>query len=291
MDEIFRSTNGGIRTIKPAFFTSEDICRRQPLARILFEGLWCEADRDGCLADSPFQLKTRLLPNDDCDIDALLWELASGDVANPLIRRYTANGKNFIQILAFTEHQRPHPKEPKSTIPKDGTERKQPIAVNENGGPRQVAGCFPSSPVGREGDLESGDLGREGKGTAHRQPVQGPGAFGPGTLPRDHMRHGYCGPGYRLCLNQWEFTELAKQFGGSDPNVARIAIEAFVDELVTALGENQSPGGFKEIEKEFQVYLRKVGRLSQAPRLMDAPQHNDAHERFLKSLKDGTHGR
>ena len=44
-----------IRTIKPAFFTSEDICKVQPLGRLLFQGLWIEADREGYLADSPFQ--------------------------------------------------------------------------------------------------------------------------------------------------------------------------------------------------------------------------------------------
>ncbi len=278
-----------IRTIKPSFFTSEDICKVQPLGRLLFQGLWIEADREGYLADSPFQLKTRILPADACDVDALLWELVDAK----LIRRYTAaNGRHYIQILTFVEHQRPHPKEPKSTIPKEGSDRQRPIAVERNGEPRQVPADIPSSPVGREGDLESGVIGREGKGTAHRQPVQGTGAFGAGSLPRDHMRHGYCGPGYRLCLNQWEFTELAKQFGGNDPQAARTAIEAFVDELVKALGENQSPGGFKEIEKEFQVYLRNVGRLSNSPRLDAAPALvNNRHDQKIRDIQEGKYGR
>lgn len=275
-----------IRTIKPSFFTSEDICKVPPLARLLFQGLWIEADREGYLADSPFQLKTRILPADECDVDALLWELVRAN----LIRRYTAaNGRNFIQILTFVEHQRPHPKEPKSTIPATGTDREPPIAVEKNGESRQVPGCFPSSPVGREGDLESGDLGREGKGTTTPpRVVQGAGAFGAGTLPRDHVRHAHCHPSYRLCLNQWEFTELAKQFGGNDPKAARRAIETFVDELVTALGENQSPGGFKAIEQEFQVYLRKTGRLSGAPRLdAVAPIADTRHDQKIRDIRAG----
>ena len=38
-----------IRTIKPEFFTSDDICALSPLARLLYVGLWCEADREGRL--------------------------------------------------------------------------------------------------------------------------------------------------------------------------------------------------------------------------------------------------
>jgi len=130
-------------------------------------------------------------------------------------------------------------------------------------------------------------------GPTKRQAVQGSGAFGAGTLPRDHVRHGYCGPGYRLCLNQWEFTELAKQFGGTDPAAARAAIEAFVDKLVQALGEDQSPGGFKAIEKEFQVYLRGIGRLSDGPRLREAAPTlvNSQHDQVLRDIAEGKFAR
>ena len=42
-----------IRTIKPEFFTSDDICALSPLARLLYVGLWCEADREGRLVWTP----------------------------------------------------------------------------------------------------------------------------------------------------------------------------------------------------------------------------------------------
>lgn len=38
-----------IRTIKPEFFTSEDIVSLSPLARLFYVSLWCEADREGRL--------------------------------------------------------------------------------------------------------------------------------------------------------------------------------------------------------------------------------------------------
>jgi hypothetical protein len=39
-----------IRTIKPEFFTSEDIVSLPPLTRLLYIALWCEADKEGRLA-------------------------------------------------------------------------------------------------------------------------------------------------------------------------------------------------------------------------------------------------
>ena len=57
-----------IRTIKPEFFTSEDIVELPPLARLLYIALWCEADRDGRMVWKPNTFKLRYLPGDKCDI-------------------------------------------------------------------------------------------------------------------------------------------------------------------------------------------------------------------------------
>ena len=45
------------RNVKPGFFKNELLAECEPLARILFEGLWCEADREGRLEDRPRRLK------------------------------------------------------------------------------------------------------------------------------------------------------------------------------------------------------------------------------------------
>jgi hypothetical protein len=96
-----------IRTIKPGFFRNELLAECDPLARILFAGLWTEADRDGRLEDRPRRLKVELLPYDDCDIDALLDQLDD----KGFIIRYTISGDHFIAIPKWYEHQRPHHKE------------------------------------------------------------------------------------------------------------------------------------------------------------------------------------
>src|ERR1700741_2573325 len=101
------------RNLKPGFFKNERLAECQPLARILFEGLWCEADRAGRLEDRPKRIKAEILPYDHCDVNVLLAELADGG----FIVRYQANGAAYIQVLAFAKHQNPHVKEAASSIP------------------------------------------------------------------------------------------------------------------------------------------------------------------------------
>lgn len=102
-----------IRYIKPGFFTNEALADCQPLARLLFSGLWVIADREGRLEDRPRKIKIEILPYDDCDISALITELETAR----LLTRYEVGGNRFIQITNFVKHQNPHPKEPASTIP------------------------------------------------------------------------------------------------------------------------------------------------------------------------------
>lgn len=101
------------RNIKPGFFRNEQLMQCPPLGRLLFAGLWCLADREGRLIDRPMQIKWDVLPADDCDIDALLDDLA----ARGFIRRYTVDGKRYIEVVNFLTHQRPHYKETASILP------------------------------------------------------------------------------------------------------------------------------------------------------------------------------
>lgn len=102
-----------IRTIKPEFFTDADLGELSPLHRLLFAGLWCEADREGRLVDRPRDLKVRILPFDRCDADKLLGDLA----ATGMIARYEADGDRFIAIRGFKKHQAVNIREPSSKLP------------------------------------------------------------------------------------------------------------------------------------------------------------------------------
>ena len=102
-----------IRTIKPDFFTSEDIVSLSPLARLLFISTWLEADREGRFVWRPKNLKLRYLPGDNCDIDALTEELLDAG----LVATYGANGQTYAEIPSFTRHQVINNRESESTIP------------------------------------------------------------------------------------------------------------------------------------------------------------------------------
>lgn len=128
-----------IRTIKPDFFTSDDICALSPLARLLYIGLWCEADREGRLAWAPRTFKRRYLPDDDCDIEKLCRELLSRD----LVRVY--GGGDFAYIPTFLAHQHINPREGKSEIPPPDSD---------------ASARVPDASVTRR---EEGKEGREGK--------------------------------------------------------------------------------------------------------------------------------
>jgi hypothetical protein len=101
------------RSIKPSFFTNDQLAEVPPLGRLLFAGLWCVADRAGRLEDRPKRIKVELLPYDACNVDKLLDDLAD----RGFIRRYEVDSEKFIQIINFDKHQDPHVKERTSTIP------------------------------------------------------------------------------------------------------------------------------------------------------------------------------
>ena len=120
-----------IRTIKPEFFTSEDIVGLSPLARLLYIALWCEADREGRLVWKPRTMKLRYFPADDCNIDALCAEI----VSQGLVKLY---GEGLAFIPSFTDHQHLNPREAVSTLPSpDASPRvrtRQPRASDAQGG-------------------------------------------------------------------------------------------------------------------------------------------------------------
>lgn len=138
-----------IRTIKPDFFTSEDIVELEPMARLLYIALWCEADRDGRMAWKPRTFKMRYLPGDDCDIDALCDAL----VTRGLVCLY---GDGLAYIPSFKAHQHINPREGASTFPDPDDEKSRVTDASSR---------VQSSSVTRR---EEGK-GKEGKGNIDRR--------------------------------------------------------------------------------------------------------------------------
>jgi hypothetical protein len=101
------------RNLKPGFFKNEDLAACNPLARILFAGLWCMADREGRLEYRPKRIKAEVLPYDDCSCEELLEQLSH----KSFITVYPCGEETFIEISQFTKHQKCHVNELASTIP------------------------------------------------------------------------------------------------------------------------------------------------------------------------------
>ena len=110
-----------IRSLKPDFFTDEDLAEHPFWVRILFEGLWCQADREGRLEDRPKKLKAVIFPYDSLEIEAGLQLLTQkkrhSPRHEPFIIRYEAEGNRYIQVINFEKHQSPQTTEQPSKIP------------------------------------------------------------------------------------------------------------------------------------------------------------------------------
>jgi hypothetical protein len=102
-----------IRTVKPEFFTSEDICNLTPLSRLLYIALWCEADREGRLDWKPNTFKLRYFPGDNCNINEMADEL----IKSGLVVLYSVDGVQYADIPTFTQHQVINNRESESTRP------------------------------------------------------------------------------------------------------------------------------------------------------------------------------
>ena len=92
-----------IRSVHPSLFTDEAWVSCTPFARLLYIGLWTDADDQGLFEWKPLQIKMRLLPGDTSDAAALLEELINTD----LVRRFETGGKTYGAIGKFRKYQRP----------------------------------------------------------------------------------------------------------------------------------------------------------------------------------------
>lgn len=105
-----------IRSIKPEFWTSEQVMECSPIARLLFVGMWNFADDKGRLPCAPKTLKAQIFPGDDFDganILRLIAELSE----NGLVHRYTVDDKEYLQVTGWHHQKIDKPQKPKHPEP------------------------------------------------------------------------------------------------------------------------------------------------------------------------------
>ena len=101
------------RNIKPAFFKNEELAECSLFARLLFIGLWCMADREGRLEKRPLRIKAEIFPYDSLNINGELTVLER----KGFIKTYVVDGKEYLHVVNFLDHQSPHHTEVKSKLP------------------------------------------------------------------------------------------------------------------------------------------------------------------------------
>ncbi len=94
-----------IRTIKPEFWSSEQIVSCSPLARLLFIGLWNFCDDNGVHPSSYVRLKAEVFPVDSFTVDEIK-KLVGELISVALIREYTVDEKTYWIVTGWKQHQR-----------------------------------------------------------------------------------------------------------------------------------------------------------------------------------------
>lgn len=93
-----------IRSIKPDFWTSEQVMECSPTARLMFIGLWNFADDHGRLPCAPKTIKAQIFPADDINSETvrrMIDELS----ANGLVQVYVVDDKEYLFITGW-RHQK-----------------------------------------------------------------------------------------------------------------------------------------------------------------------------------------
>lgn len=163
-----------IRTIKPEFWTSEQVMECSPFARLAFIGMWNFCDDQGVHPASVKTLKAEVFPGDDitaASVQSLIDEL----LAQGLVMHYEVGGKGYWHVTGWHHQLIKNPSAPKYPAPpppSSGDDEPHPTPGLPQGYPspgpalnRDYPSPGPALDPGREGK------GKEGKGREGGEPA------------------------------------------------------------------------------------------------------------------------
>lgn len=152
-----------IRTIKPEFWTSEQVAECSPNARLLFIGLWNFCDDGGVHPANAMRAKMQVFPADafsKTDVEAMAKEL----VYAGLLTEYEVDGKAYWRVTGW-KHQKidqptfRHP-QPNGALPSTPDRRRTPDDCSPNkkrtpgeGSPPEGKGSGSNKPLSGKPDL------------------------------------------------------------------------------------------------------------------------------------------
>ncbi|WP_337883817.1 hypothetical protein [Chromobacterium haemolyticum] len=93
-----------IRTVKPEFWTAEQVMECSPLARLMFIGMWNFCDDNGVMPASAKTVKAQIFPSDDiltADVEGFVSEL----IGQGLLGLFEADGRRWWFVTGWKRHQ------------------------------------------------------------------------------------------------------------------------------------------------------------------------------------------
>lgn len=205
-----------IRTIKPEFWTSEQVMECSPLARLLFIGIWNFCDDAGNHPLSPKTLKALVFPGDDItstQVEGLVADLES----KGLVSIYSHSAKLYLHVNGWH-----HQKIDKPTI-------KHPSYVP----PVAEQPTTTSRPIGEPSPSDSGALhpGVEGEGNGI-------------------STHSVCGP-FAMSLEWTPDANLVKAYATR----SGLSASLFTQEAISGFVLHHEAKGLAQTEKQWIAAL------------------------------------
>lgn len=148
-----------IRSIKPDFWTSEQVMECSPVTRLMFIGMWNFADDHGRIPANPKTIKAQVFPIDEGitseNVRGMVDELST----NGLVLRYTVDNKDFLLITGW-RHQKIDKRQPAKYPPPP-----ESLPEHSPNVPRMVS----TDRIGSEGKVRKKDAAPDGAHSAQDQ--------------------------------------------------------------------------------------------------------------------------
>lgn len=160
-----------IRSIKPEFWRSDDVSRLERDDRLLFIGLWSYVDDNGVgrdrLAEVCADLFAHDLERDPRDTFARVSRGLAHLAAAGLIYRYTVDGRDLIEVVTWSDHQRID-RPAKARLPRYDSDRD--TLARDSRHPREDA----ATGAGEQGNRGTGEQGAEEQASSSEVAVATP---------------------------------------------------------------------------------------------------------------------
>lgn len=173
-----------IRSIKPGFFTSEDVSVLPLRARLTWIGLWTHCDDQGRAKDNTKLIKAAIWPLDAVSLADIEEDLATLADHGRIVR-YQVDGKRYLATTNFGDHQKPNKPTPSRLPAPPATNGWQPPTDEYDPPPEPLPEDYGSAPGPLPDGTRNGHVGLPLGGEGNRRGVGGDQSAG----VREAVRH------------------------------------------------------------------------------------------------------